>query len=412
MVGVINSQKLYSEEGLFSQGIKAGEYTFIAQDARGSNGSLASPADTESQAYQTLEHLRLALKSAGLQPENLVTLTIFLTDYRDALSITKVLDDAFPDANKWYPATTILGVAGLDGGCRVRVDAMATANPNRETIFAAHVPLPTGARCHGIRVGELLFLSGIDSADAPGRPPQAARIESQTLIVLDRIEAVLRSKKRQLGDVFRTFMFMTSAEHRPGYRETRRKRYQGIFREDEFPANSGIYIKDLGKDILVKSVAIAYGGKDITLVSTPKVWLAPGSFSQAFRVETWLFISGQDAIREVKHPVAEVDVLSPEVRRSSAYETEAVDDLAGQTQVALTHIKDIVEEAGGTMDDVVKTTVYLVAGQDRATFSAAYQKFLRCHRKEQAMPSGLSLEVKELAPSCLVEIDAIALLPG
>ena len=68
MVGVINSQKLYSEEGLFSQGIKAGEYTFIAQDARGSNGSLASPADTESQAYQTLEHLRLALKSAGLQP--------------------------------------------------------------------------------------------------------------------------------------------------------------------------------------------------------------------------------------------------------------------------------------------------------------------------------------------------------
>ncbi len=62
------------------------------------------------------------------------------------------------------------------------------------------------------------------------------------------------------------------------------------------------------------------------------------------------------------------------------------------------------------MDDLVKTTVYLVAGQERSRFAAAYQRFFKAHRSSSTMPAGLSLEVKELAPSCLVEIDAVALL--
>lgn len=409
MADAIRSNKVYSEEALFSLGIRAGEFTFLALDARGSDVSPRLADDTENQAAQTVEKLSLALKSTGLELRNLVSLTIFLTDYRDARSIAKVLGKAFPDPDKGYPATTILGVMGLDGGCRVRMDAVATSHSDREQITVADIPFSAGARCHGVRVGKLFFLSGIDAADIQGKPPKPFGIENQTLEVLNRIEAVLQSQRLQLGNVFRTFMFMTGTEHRPGYRETRRQRYQGIFREDEFPANSGIYIKDLGTDILLKSVAVAVGGK-AKLISTPKVWLAPGSFSQAFRVGNWLFVSGQDAIREVKHPAKDADVLSPNVRRASAYEAEAVGDLAGQTRVSLNHVKDIVEEAGGSMDDVVKTTVYLVAGQDRATFAAAYKDFVKSARKDSTMPAGLTVEVKELAPACLVEIDALALL--
>jgi 2-iminobutanoate/2-iminopropanoate deaminase len=261
-----------------------------------------------------------------------------------------------------------------------------------------------------VRVGDLFFLSGVDAADAHGNPPQPVKIEGQTLEVLDRIEAILKTQRLNLGNVYRTFMFIPGTEHRSGYRETRRKRYEGIFSEDEFPANSGIYVKDLGRDILLRSVAIAFGGTDKSLITSPKVWLAPGSFSHAFRVGKWLFISGQDAIREVEHTARQADVLSPNVRRSVAYEAEAAGDLAGQTIASLRHVKDIVEQAGGTLDDVVKTTVYHVAGQDRAIFAASYQEFFSSHRKDRTMPAGLSVEVKELAPDCLVEIDAVALL--
>ena len=70
--------------------------------------------------------------------------------------------------------------------------------------------------------------------------------------------------------------------------------------------------------------------------------------------------------------------------------------------------KYIVEAAGGTLDNVVKTTVYLVAGQENSKFAMAYQKFFKTYRRISTMPSGLTVEVKELAPQCLVEIDSVA----
>jgi 2-iminobutanoate/2-iminopropanoate deaminase len=109
-------------------------------------------------------------------------------------------------------------------------------------------------------------------------------------------------------------------------------------------------------------------------------------------VGDWLLLAGQDAVgfnREVK----------------------AEGDLAGQTEVTLQHTKDIVEEAGGTLDDIVKTTIYLVAGKDRSKFAAAYTKFFNRCRRASEMPAGLTVEVRELAPGCLVDIDAVAYLP-
>jgi enamine deaminase RidA (YjgF/YER057c/UK114 family) len=71
-----------------------------------------------------------------------------------------------------------------------------------------------------------------------------------------------------------------------------------------------------------------------------------------------------------------------------------------------------VEAAGGDLDDIVKTTVYLVAGQDRTEFSNAYQNFFKTYRRSLTMPAGLTIEVRELSPRCLVEIDAVAFLHG
>jgi 2-iminobutanoate/2-iminopropanoate deaminase len=185
-------------------------------------------------------------------------------------------------------------------------------------------------------------------------------------------------------------MFMPSTDLRPGYGEARKAVYKNIFEEDQFPPNSGIYIQDLGKDILLRSVAIAYDGKQ-TIVASPKVRKAPGSFSQSVRVGDWLLQAGQDAVGFNRI-------------------VEGEGDLAGQTKITLQHVKDIVEEAGGTLDDIVKTTVYLIAGQDRSTFTTAYREFFAANKRNSTMPAGLTMEVRELSPRCLVEIDAVALL--
>ena len=235
------------------------------------------------------------------------------------------------------------------------MDAIATSSRDRTALRLPDLPVAPGSRCHGVRVGNFFFLSGVDAADDDGNVPSATTIQFQTTEVLGRIKRILNAQGLSLSDLCRTFMFMPSTDYRPGYGEARKKVYKGIFAEDEFPPNSGIYIRDLGPHILLRSMAIAYRGAK-TVVASPKVRKAPGSFSQSVRVGDWLLLAGQDAVGFNR-------------------EVEAEGDLAGQTEVTLQHIKDIVEEAGGTLDDLVKTTVYLIAGQDRSRFAAAYMKF-------------------------------------
>lgn len=389
MATTLHSQILFSEETLFSQGIGAGAFAFTAQDARRSNGEL-NEISAQDQALRTVENLELALKTAELDLGSVVSLTIYLPEYSDASQVAQVLEASFGKSADSYPATTLIGVSGLEGGCRIRMDAIATSSRDREAFRLTDLSLPLGSRCHGVRVGNFFFLSGIDAADVDGNVLSATTIQSQTTEVLGRIARILNAQGLSLGDLCRTFMFIPNTDYRPGYGEARKKVYKGIFAEDEFPPNSGIYFRDLGPDILLRSMAIAYRGAK-TVVASPKVRKAPGSFSQSVRVGDWLLLAGQDAVgfnREVK----------------------AEGDLAGQTEATLQHTKDILEEAGGTLDDLVKTTVYLVAGQERSRFAAAYTKFFNRYRRASKMPSGLTVQVRELSPHCLVEIDAVAYL--
>ncbi len=160
MTDVMRSQELFAEEPLFSQGIRAGEFTFVAQDSRGPDGSLGGVSDAQSQARRSLENLGIALKALGQGLEDLVSLTVLLPNYADAREVAAVLDAAFPNPKKAYPATTFLGVMGLEGGCRVRLDAVATSSPEREQILVPDIPVAMGNRCHGVRVGDLLFPVG------------------------------------------------------------------------------------------------------------------------------------------------------------------------------------------------------------------------------------------------------------
>jgi 2-iminobutanoate/2-iminopropanoate deaminase len=389
MATTLDLQVLFSEEMLFSPSIRASEFAFTAQDGRRANGEL-NETSVRDQALRTVENLGLALKTAELDLGSVVSLMIYLPDYSDAAQVAQVLETSFGKRPVSCPATTLVGVSGLEGGCRVRIDAIATSSRDREAFRLTDLSLALGSRCHGVRVGNFFFLSGIDARDEEGNFVSANTIQAQTQEVLARISRILNAQSLSLSDLCRTFMFMPSTDYRPGYGEARKKVYKGIFAEDEFPPNSGIYIRDLGPDILLRSVAIAYRGAK-TIVASPKVRKTPGSFSQSVRVGDWLLLAGQDAVGFNR-------------------EVEADGDLAGQTEVTLQHTKDILEEAGGTLDDLVKTTVYLVAGQERSEFAAAYRKFFNRHSRSSRMPAGLTMEVRELSPRCLVEIDAVAYL--
>ena len=386
-MNVIQLDTLFSEKGLFAQGVQAGEFVFVAQDARGSDGTIGEGRTAADQTRLTLNHLNATLATIGRSLDDLVSLAVFVPDYGEAPAIAEVLRAALTTN---YPAVNFVGVSGLDANCRVRMDAIATTSQDRETIVMPHLPRSLGVRGHGVRVGEFLFLSGVDAADENGEMPSPVTIQAQTKEVLGRIAKILNQQRLGLRNLCRTFMFMPGTQYRPGYGEARKEIYKGVFAEDEFPPNSGIYLRSLGRDVLLRSMAIAYRGEQ-QIVTSPKVRLAPGSFSQSVRVGDWLLLAGQDAVG--------FDRV-----------VEAEGSLGGQTEATLRHTKDIVEAAGGTLDDIVKTTVYLTEGTNRAEFAAVYRGFFATHSHNHIMPAGLTLVVKELSPRCLVEIDSVAYL--
>jgi enamine deaminase RidA (YjgF/YER057c/UK114 family) len=84
----------------------------------------------------------------------------------------------------------------------------------------------------------------------------------------------------------------------------------------------------------------------------------------------------------------------------------AVGDVRAQTRQALDNIRALIEEAGGTVRDVVKCTVYVTSRDDWEPMNEVYF----AHFTEDP-PHRVSCIVSGLgSPDCLVEIDATAYL--
>ena len=82
-------------------------------------------------------------------------------------------------------------------------------------------------------------------------------------------------------------------------------------------------------------------------------------------------------------------------------------DAAGQTRQTLENMKKVVEGAGGRMEDVAKTTVFITDIKYREAVGRVRQEFFKGEP-----PANTLLVVAGLAdPAFLVEIEAIVPLP-
>ena len=119
-------------------------------------------------------------------------------------------------------------------------------------------------------------------------------------------------------------------------------------------------------------------------IHTEKAPAAIGPYSQAIQAGNLLFVSGQIPI-------------------DPATGAFAGDDITTQTRQSLTNVKNILETAGYTCADVVKTTVLLANMGDFAAMNAVYAEFFTA-----PCPARAAFAVKDLPKGALVEIEAIA----
>ena len=119
-------------------------------------------------------------------------------------------------------------------------------------------------------------------------------------------------------------------------------------------------------------------------VHTDKAPVALGPYSQAIKSGNTLYVSGQIPI----------DPASGEF---------AGDSIEAQTRQSLTNIKHILEEAGLSMDNVLKTTVLLKDINDFSAMNEVYGSFFK-----EPYPARAAYEAAALPKGALVEIEAIA----
>lgn len=119
-------------------------------------------------------------------------------------------------------------------------------------------------------------------------------------------------------------------------------------------------------------------------IQTDKSPAAIGPYSQAIRLGNLVFVSG----------------MLPIVPETGELLTE---DVSAMTDRIFTNLAALLAEAGSSLDQVVKTTVFLADLNDFAVMNAAYAKHFTANP-----PARSTVQVAKLPRDARVEIEAIA----
>lgn len=123
------------------------------------------------------------------------------------------------------------------------------------------------------------------------------------------------------------------------------------------------------------------------IVHTDRAPAAVGPYSQAIIANGFVFTAGQIALIPAEGKLLDGDVQA-------------------QARQVMQNLQAVLEAAGTSLDNVVKTTVYLANIGDFAAVNEVYGEFF-----SQNPPARSAFEVANLPLGALVEVEAVALLP-
>ena len=121
-----------------------------------------------------------------------------------------------------------------------------------------------------------------------------------------------------------------------------------------------------------------------TVIATTNAPGAIGPYSQAIKVNGFIFVSGQIGLAPTTGELVDGGVEE-------------------QSRQALTNVKNVLAAAGSNLEKVVKTTVFLKDINDFAALNAVYGEFFGAD-----CPARSAVQVAALPKNALVEIEVIA----
>jgi 2-iminobutanoate/2-iminopropanoate deaminase len=111
-----------SAHGLpFSDGILAGNTLYIAGQGGDDESGQVVPGGIAAETKVTLANVEKVLKAAGLGLKDIVSVTVYLADFKEFPAMNEVYKEVMPDPK---PVRTTIQVAGLFNNARIEITAI------------------------------------------------------------------------------------------------------------------------------------------------------------------------------------------------------------------------------------------------------------------------------------------------
>jgi len=121
-------------------------------------------------------------------------------------------------------------------------------------------------------------------------------------------------------------------------------------------------------------------------VKSDKAPIPVGPYNQAIKAGNFLYCSGQIAINPESNQI------------------ECLGDIEGETLQVLNNLKEVLHAGGASMNDVIKTTIFLTDLNDFKIVNSLYSKYFTGIN----VPARACVEVSSLPKGVLIEIDCVA----
>ena len=120
----IQTEQAPAAIGPYSQAIRIGDFLYTSgQIALDPESGMFLSGEIEEETEQTLKNISAILQAGGVNFENVIKTTVYLSDLNDFTRMNQVYEKYF---SKNKPARACVQVAALPKGAKIEIDAIAT----------------------------------------------------------------------------------------------------------------------------------------------------------------------------------------------------------------------------------------------------------------------------------------------
>ncbi len=385
-------------------GTRHGRLMFVGgQSDLDAKGAVLHAGDLLAQADASMAHVARVIEALGGRPRDVVKLNAFYvgSNLDDEVALLRRIRAHV--ASEVAPVVSLVRLPRLSyPGMMVVIDAVAiddadggaprvAANPQ------GHWPWPQGAQfSHGLRCGELLFVSAQSAREASGAIAHRDDIVGQAGLTIANIGRVLASMGADLDDVVKLNTWFVGFGTDEDWRRAARVRSEaftypgpgatGVPAPEPYP-DGGLVRQDCW------AVRAADGSRLPRSLSWPKGhwdWPMRVTFQQGVKVGNLIFLGGQYAC-------------------DTAGRAQAIDDREAQTRITMDFIRDVLAGFGATLDDLVMTKCFYKSDGTPEALHANLAIRSARFREPAAATTSVALKTMGLE-GLMLEIEGIAIL--